>query len=423
MELGYNSKIVTMELVNVVSQKPINNIIKVAPHENVSSEFMYDAVVLNKIPNYGDMGVVLKCGGNENQAYWIGKIEDAVKNVRMPSTAQKPGEAFIASDDGQSAIKLNKDNINIINKNTSIQSDTNKLTIQQGFGTIDLSSKKFQLTTSKSTFSITDNATNLSSPGSIYLSAITSLFLGTKGNVFICSGVANTKEKDYYSQLGSIQKFMLKTQEAKFAIGSQCIFDAGGMNINVASGKIAGGEMPGKGSKMSFKLNVVQGDMALSAGTGNILISALSSPVGAYYIKLRAGNQPTDFAYSEIKLDRKKLTIEQDSGLNASIELSAGSATHKAKQEIKLNSQGTIKLISTRDTTIEADKSIEMTSKTKIKIDGKTEVSIATQILKLQDAQQIQAGNKSVQPTGMGPFCAIPQCIISGSNHTGPTAM
>lgn len=416
-----NSKAGIVELVTVLSNTITSGTIKVNPNDSPVLEDSFDAVIVgNQRPKRNDIGIVLLIGGDDKHAYYLGSITDVVQSARQSVPQANPGEILLASDDGQSGVKVNKDSINIGNKNTSITSSPTKLNIQQGKGSFELSNNKCRLVSGKSSVIISDASSSFETIGDLNLTSGKGLFLGTKGNVIITSGIYNSDESDLFKAHGAVNKFLLKAKEAKFNVSGPMIFDAGSFTMNVCSGKMVGGEMPGKGASQTFKLSVVQGELAFSTGSGDINISSLGIQ---NYIKLYTGQSPESPPSSKIQIDRKKIIIKQDTGMSSNIELTKGEINANADKKIKLNCTMDIEIIAKKKITIDATSDMEIKTNTKMKLNGKTEIAMDTAILKLEDCRQIKAGNKAVQPTGQGPFCAIPQCIISGSNHTGPTAM
>ncbi len=90
----------------------------------------------------------------------------------------------------------------------------------------------------------------------------------------------------------------------------------------------------------------------------------------------------------------------------------------KAQAAIKLNSDGTIEIVSPKEVTIKNDDNVSVTIKGEATVKAKT--------IKAEGDVTVTGGSfkcgGTVSPTGVGALCAIPACLFTGAPHVGDTS-
>lgn len=418
----FQSKAAVIHSATVVGTN-YGNLISVVLDDGESSERTFSAVVFggNKIPTMGTPGIVVMVGNSGDQVFWLGSVTDAVsesKNTYKP-IEQKPDEIFLSNPKKTAFLKISDNIISLANSSANILASKKSLMLTKGKSSIELNDKEFNLQTTKSRFRLTDDWSEIFTNGKINLISGSDVNIAAKGNVTISSGIYNSREKNFFKQYGGINKFLLKSSEAHIGIGSLGVINAGALTVNVCSGMFLGGAIPGSGSQTTFQLSVAQGDALIGAGGGNLEINCLNE---LYTLSLRTGNKPASPTYSEIKLKSRELTLENSTGVGSKIKLSQGTTTLTSDVNVEIKPTQKFLVNATMDIDMKSNAGGIIDVKTTLDLKGQSTIKLTTPQCDLSGATMIKAGQKTVVPTGVGPFCAVQICPILGIQHAGDVA-
>ena len=371
-----------------------------------------------KPPKPNDVGVVLIQG---NDGVWLGYIPQ--QNSQNTISPQSDCITF-SNAHNTSRIAITKDNLQISNNSCAIIATPHKFEIQHKNDiTFTLSNNNFTFYTRNKVTEIaaTLEYTKISNSNKLHLIGNNSLTLTTKGNVIISGGIFNAKEKNEYTSLASANKVIIKSGEVKIGAHNNFSLDTGKLNINISSATISGGQVPGLGGTQACALNIIQGNMTINSAFGNIEAYAMGLP---HYVAMRAGAK-FDVIYSELFLNRKNAILENaiSPAISSKLTLQLGSATLQASKDINLNALMQILISCNANLTLKTKTTITATALVGIKLDGKTKIELITTLLDMKNAKIIDAGAKSVPPTGSGPFCSITTCVLAGIPHVGSKAI
>lgn len=269
--------------------------------------------------------------------------------------------------------------------------------------------------------------------------------------------------------------------------GGMLTYNGNIFKADLGSSKLGGGFVPGTGPWTAWEVTVLDGDVDWTIGLGNynitvdnltfingidlrvgtplhptaggLTIGAFSNkmyletayfPIGSYLefstggftdlisfadikIQSEVGNILID-ALLDISLDAVK-NINISSFMDTSIDAMNVNISSMMNTSIDATAKMTLSSLAGTDITTNAGMNIESMIDMKIKsmlIDLKAEmnmnleaqfVNVKSQILDLTQAQMIQAGPKSVVPTGSGPFCGAKFCYFTGAPVAGEVAV
>lgn len=414
---GMGSKAGIIEYATVKSAIS-NNLVSVMINSGETSDTLFNAVVFSgaRVPKVNTQGLVLIIGGDRQNMFWLGAIQDVAQDVRKGTVEQKPGEILLANDKNNAFVKVNDNVISIANPHASFLASKNSLNIATGNSHLDFTNSEFKVTTKRSKFKLSDTEAAFETAGPIKLVSGGDIHLTCKNNLYVTGGLYNSEESDFFKKFGGVNKFLLKAVESKVSIGSMMVLDAGALTVNVCSGMFVGGATPGSGDNTTFKLNVAQGDLIASTGGGDIEINCLSE---INSLSVYAGRKPASALYSEMLVKAMSLKIKNFSGVSASLELSKGAATMITDMNIENKPKMKFIVDATMDIDMKTKTSFKLDATANVEITGQALIKTTTPQLDLSPAKIIKAGPKTVTPTGTGPFCAVQFCPILGIPHAG----
>lgn len=387
-------------------------------------------VVSGNVPQKGDRGLVLfddviliKARG-----YWLGKIHDRYDINQQKELSNTPG---IKSKNKKNSILCGDESAGIYGTNARITVNNYSAEIQHSLNHLVVSNGAIEISCKDSSGNFKSQI-NLADAGEI--SAINGLTfrsgqridIRSKGNISITGFFdknSTNKTEEAYKPISALfvksRKIILNNTNGPFYL------NGGNIAIKLVGGRISGGGgIPGTGPAQTFALECISGDISVHAGTGNIDLVA-DDTLKIAKAALRCGSfiSPLQSAV-ELTATKAKLFNQITWGIESNISFSGGSSELSAFKDIKLSTlTGKISLSAVTNTEIKALLDIVLEALKNINIKAVVKTAIETAILDLQKAKMIKGGPKTVAPTGTGPFCAIPICPITGSPHTGHTAI
>jgi len=367
-------------------------------------------------PKKGQTGLVALDNLNQSKGWWLGTLDNVVE--RHHSTKDKEnrsGNTNIAT--GKSNFKINDDTLGFTNKYSSFTLDDSGMNYNINSGGINIGSKKVLLKEENSFLRMSGGAITLSGIKTLDLMGTNGVNIGTRGSVLITSGLYNSSANGL-DKYGAVDRFIVKCSQSVISSANNALISAGALRINVGSGKLNGDLKPGKGSSQSFSLGVIQGNADFCLSAGNLNISSFGP---GNYIKIRAGKLPIDAAYSDLKLTREELVLS-NYPIKSSLSLGKGNISLSSTKDTTVDATINIKLSAKKTITLDATTNVEITATSDIKVEGKALITLKGPQLKMDDVNMIDAGEKTVTPTGAGPFCAIQTCPLFGIPHVGSQA-
>lgn len=367
------------------------------------------------IPAVGAIGIIAYVPvGKDNRAYWIDEEVLSSEQAQNNTDRGNPrDEIFFTNNDNTASLKVSKNLIQATNPSIQISSDQQAFTLVHGSMNVRLNSSLIEAKNERNIFRLGQNSA-ISTTTDLSIQGTGGLNLKTNGSLIISSGVQNPDQSNDLNRLGSINTFILKTSDARIAIGGIANVDAGAFTLNVTSRRLLE-----PGSSTTFKLNVVQGDAMVTLGTGNFDLNALGP---TSFASMTAGSFSTGL-YSRIKLTRLYGEYRNFvSGLVAEVKVQRGDVeinatkgfTADAKASFELNTKGTGKINTTGK--------LDITATGMMNLESSAIMSISAMMLKMQDARLINLGSPRVaapNPSMSGGWCAIAMCPFAMTPHCG----
>ena len=447
----------------VVSEKAISHSIKVKfTNQPYNNEQLYWVKVLNEnAPKKKTYGLVLLSNGKDlNSGIWLGSIDDPLENARS-NTVQKNDIYTIDSANKKSSFMCGDSGISISSYNNNFIFNKDKNEIKIGDNTFEINNNTFNMFIKEdnkflSGINFNRNNFNILSAGELNTQVNEDYNIRINNGSLVISGGPNinkqSNKEDKYTQFKSL---VVKNKETTINSANLISFNSSGMNIKLISGKFGGGGgIPGNGPFDTYSLEVVEGNLSQKVGTGNIdIINNNFGIIGN--INIRNGSLISPIQNGLTLTAYNSLLEHQTAwGITSSINLSKAAITAKATNEITITSllrdialQATtdITLTSLLNTKINASLNALIEAKVKaeikaltidikaqakamieaaiIEIKSKSLTKLETAMLDLVSSKIINAGPKSVAPTGTGPFCALPTCLFTGAPHSGDKAI
>jgi len=396
-----------------------NNLIAVRFDGDEASTEVQNALIFNgqPTPRAGTQGLVIVVGANEAQkTFWLGSIGDVVSDYRKPQPSINPEDITFFNEKKNASLKISENIIALTNPSSSLLFNKQGMSLSQGSQSLNFSEREFEIRTKKSKFKLSDQAFGVDTSGSINLLSGGDMNLFCKNDLLITGGLYDSKNSDFYSRYGSINRFYLRTVEGMIDVGNTFMVDAGAIVVKATSGSLVGGFPPGTGSSTTISVEVIEGDLVTSTSQGDIELNCLSD---LNEISIYAGQKPASALFSEINITSRTLEIKNSTGLNTSIKLSSGKISLKTDENVEVNTLQKFLVDSTMDIEIKTKTQMTLEATTKIALKGDSQITTETPILDFSNAQMIKTGPKEVTPSGTGPFCAIKTCPILGVPHTG----
>lgn len=388
-------------------------------------------------PKVGDRGLLLfESESMGSKGYWIGTINtryDKTDDQDDPDSGDDPeeptfppGAKGLFNDAGSCGITASDSDISMVAGSMNvIVADGSFRVAKQGLS-MQLEPSGFLVkipdgTEERTTFSLKNSSVELLSGGAFTLRTNTNVNFEIPGSFFITGQTVDGEET-------SMDLFKVKCNRALLDTGSGPLNVSGSaLSVKIGSSKL-GNPVPGLGSMTSVALEVVQGNMDISVGIGDIDIRSLS-PTSAIKIVnglLAIGPQ------SWVEFDTMSAIIgaEMVPGMGATLELTrTGSADLTAFMDIAVTSDmGAIDI-----STMAGDISIEtimgkvaLTAMTEMSLDAlkilitaSAKVAVEAAMLDLTGASLINFGPKTAVPGPTGPLNSIPICPLLGCPHSG----
>lgn len=428
----------------------------------------------------GEVGLVVFPERNSDICYWLGTKIDTANEQELQAGSYSHGEDGAINFETKSGASISLqgegDNAAIGNKNNSLNISKESIELIHGINSMKMGLNGFRVSYHPKDDKYLDNPLQLrltedgfvaASNATVDISAQSDMFLYTQDNLFITAGY-NDKSKKHKP----IKNFYLTTSTAKLNINKSLFISGSQVNVKLGSSLVGGHPTPGAAGNKSWSINVLGGDIEYKAGLGNIkhqifnpistitLIAGMKTPstpglgpiaiagsaveVGMTYTTMVTTGTYVNTNPSGILINSLGLITETATGVitksagatynvtsGAAINFTAG-ATYalQAATGVTVQSGTTVDILSATDLSLTSGTNINImagaaasvqTSAT-LDIQSGAPTSITSPMLNLTAASTINAGPKSVAPTGVGPFCAIPVCPFTGSPHQGPIA-
>lgn len=371
------------------------------------------------IPPVGAFGVLLV---QNDSGIWLGTAPNPSKDQSSDKPSSGDTLSLSAPNDpeGNTGLKVSKNGFGLISKEVSVIANKGVMKTSVGSSTACLGKDSYQLKTGNSDLFLNDTLGKFYTKGALQLVGERGLYLASGESVFITSGIYNSKEDNVLQRYGPVNKFIVNANETKISTGGMFGIDAGTLHINLSSGVLAGSPQPGDGSLTVCNLNIVQGNLLVSSSLGNMDFAVLGLP---NYFKVKTGSFASPI-FSELKLTRMALSLGNfTAGLLSTIELTKGTVDIFAIKTVSVSAGANVAMEALANFTIEAKAKLSLNALAQMTLESKALMEIKAQILNLENAKIIMMGNKIAAPTGKGPFCAIPACVITGTQHTGDVAL
>lgn len=341
--------------------------------------------------------------------------ESQNNNITPPAGVQ------FNTQDNLSVLRVSKDEVLVSNPNFRFSSTPQNFELKQNNSTLALSNTRLRLSINndESIMAVSTDAIHLENKKELNLIGSNKVNICSRGNIVMSGGVYSSTETDEFGRLNPAGKIIGKAGEIKLGAGGLFSIGAGKLAINLTSSTLSGGEVPGTGGLDAFSLNIVQGNTLVSSALGNVEVYAMGLP---NYIRLKSG-AVFDLIYSSVMLSRAKATIENVlGGIYSALDLKLGDANLSASKNINIDALMKTTITGKTGIKLDALTNIDLAALLNITIDGKVKIELKTAMLDLKNAKMINAGPKTVAPTGSGPFCAIPSCVFAGVPHAGSMA-
>ena len=382
---------------------------------------LVNVICVGDQPEQYDRGIVLFEDGEDSDGYWLGSIDnrhrqvDDEKKVELPSGAK--GLFNVKGTCGitvaNSNISLAANNMSLSISNNAFQISKNNLSLQLGDDGFYVKIPDGENTAPSSSFTLRNSGVELLSGGSVVIRTNTNIDCMIPGDFTIVGIPDDSGERAF-------KAFKVKCQTALIdATGGFVDISSSGFNLKIGSSMLSNKNgVPGLGPSTACGIEVVQGDMDLSVGVGDISIRSLSplSSVkmvnGLFFI----GPQ----SWFEADVMSAVIGAEMAPGTGATITLNrTGSAEHRS-------------LLGTSITSVVGD--IDMNAAININLSPLMEfvletmsatikaqmmVEIETMVLDLTKSTQVDFGPSTTIPSSSGPLCSIPVCPILGCVHVG----
>ena len=395
--------------------------------ENDLNSTLYVKATGDSYPSVGDRGLILFTGSSRDDGYWLGQISGRFQTEngkpKEDYRAKLPdGMASIFSENGrgrmlagQSDCIISQDGTELkISSSSVLINNTNKFKLsidQNGF-----SVATFRKGIMSSMFSVAERLIEINSNGTILTRTRGDMILRAGGNVMIQGD--STEEKPCT---------MLWVRAGKVAIDAGAgpvSIQASAFNVKLSSSKLGTSSgIPGTGPMTAASIEALQGNIDVSSGVGNLTFRALSP---AHKVKMvNAFTIIGPQSFFEASGISAKMGAEMLTGLGSYIECSrSGSMSIKAFRNIETTSVlGSIKLSSLLGMELATKLTMSIKATMKAEIEAGIAIAMKTLMLDLKQVKMIQAGPKTVAPTGQGPFCGLPMCLFTGAPHSGHTAV
>jgi len=444
----------------VISKKVINH--KVQVQLLYSNSLIWVKVINNDAPSEGQLGLVLfKNSEDEQSGIWLGNINDPTKESRKTVSANniqdvntmtsKNENSYVACADAAIVLKSH-DNVFSVNKSDAkINIGENNFEINSNNIIFDVKNEGKVISEIK-----LNNSVGIKSAGSFDIQTINDFNVRIHTGCLVISGGPNTNisttTEDKYKHFKTL---LVKNTETIINSSNMVNINSAGMNIKLLSGRFGGGGgIPGSGPSDTYSLEVVEGNIAEKVGTGNIdiinnnfgiigkvnirngsIISPLQNSLSFSAYNALLDHQVTWGIGSSIDLTKAGINVKATNGITMTSILKdiALQATTDISLTSLLNTKINASLNVIIDAKVKAQTTammIELKAKTKammeaaiIEIKGKSLTKIETAMLNLVASKIINAGPKTVAPTGTGPFCALPTCLFTGAPHSGDKAV
>ena len=348
------------------------------------------------------------------------KLQDADSSHKLTSN---DNSAAIGVNDGIAGMFVNENEISIDNTQARVNIHQNSFEMTKD--SIDLSLTNPETQSTQGKLLITKSKVELASIAGLKFHSGTSSTFRINGGNFSVTGMLANESAVGEDRFAPIDMFFVKAR--KVIINSSkgpFAFMGGSMAIKLASSQATGsGDAPGTGPRVSFDLDVADGDIKATTTVGDIEIRSNELIPGAQKVSIGCGTDLTTIQSKvEMRAMRMLMLQQMTPAMFGSIEitngevntLSALSISMGAGTSIEMNAITTIDLIAAAAMTLEA---------ATITLKAVGTITVESSMLDLSGSQIIDSGPKSVPPTGTGAFCGIPYCIISGAPHSGEKAV
>jgi len=383
-----------------------------------------------KPPEKNSTGLVLVTTNGpvdqNSQMYYIGRIVNKFSEEDQKNTAADDIKQTISKDKNTRSYVVD-DNAGMISGDNKIAIGNKEgLHIQADGNVINLSKEKLSITVNSPAGEANSNLILAQKQALLQTTGILTfrgndVAIFTNGNIQF-SGNKGTTGGDGVHGYEAMGKFLVKSSLVDInTTGGPFIVNSTNVSMKLTGGKLTGGGsgIPGTGPDAAFNVQALMGDIYLEGTVGDVSIGTLN-PIGT--TKVYGGSMISPMQ-SSLQLTGTGATLENLSPLPSKLQLgAAGNATLEATLDITLDALKNVNITSLLNTTIDSKVQVAIKTLT-AEIEGTIMTKIKAAILDLKESKIIDAGPKLVAPTGSGPFCALPVCVITGAPHTGDKAM
>ena len=377
----------------------------------------------DKLPSDGDRGLIIfsdHLDGSHKDGYWIGSLVNRFHNDDSSPDLKSllpNGADGLLSKDGQNKILVTHENTQLTTGDNSLILDNNSFKVNGagkfglsldngGFNVFNIEGKSIG-----SKLSMTKNMIQMTTNGTFLFSTNGDTKIRSDGNVIIGGNSADGT---------ACGLFNVKSNRIAMDAGAGPIILSGSaFNVKLGSAKLGtSGGAPGMGPMTSASIEVIQGDIDISAGLGDITIRGLSP---ANSVSLENGFLLTGVrSYFEADGLSATMGAELVPGMGAYVECTRTGA-------VNIDSWGPEGINITSDTVGEINLSTNTIAAIKamiqVEINGMTQIIMETLMLDLKGCTTIDAGPKIATPGPAGPFCSLPMCVLTGAPHVGSIAI
>jgi len=375
-------------------------------------------------PSVGDRGLIIfKDQFNQfNDGFWLGSLanrfydgdvskKDHGKNLPadVKSLISNNGEQRILVSDSEIKIAAGTQHISLTPGLFQISNVLNSFT----FDNEGLKASWSKNDNIISKITISPKIVEIGSDGTFLLRTSSDFNIRADGNIVI--GGNSNDQNNAATIHAKANKIILDSGSGALStIGSA-------FNVKVGA-SVAGtsGGAPGSGTSTAASIEVVQGNMDFSVGSGDIFIRALSVTNKIRFFNGSVSVGPQSFV--EMNGTEALIGAEMASGSGATIKMTrAGAFEVKSLLDTKIDATQAVKISAMTNAEIKAIVNMVLEA-VKLDIKASTSMAIETAMLDLKKATMIDAGPKIGVP-GIGPFCSIPVCPLTGIVHTSAQCM
>ena len=409
------------------------------PIEQARSAILLDqsAGRMTAPPKEGEVGVVVFTSISPNEiGFWLGSLRDRAVVANAPESMTTPGNVMLKSEKGAGVVMATDTAASLSLKDASVRAGTDSTAMAFASTSINVSrdgveavvavrggigpTARLSLTAAMAAIE-TSGSFRLSAPqGSEFRTGATH-FSGTTANPI----PIGAEGEAVYSPMS---EFTVKANKIALDAGSGALALSGGaLVLKLGSGRLssAGSGVPGTGPVDAFEVATVQGGITLMAGMGDVTVGSNNLDF-IDVVELRNGSAISPVA-THVTLSLTEALVQQEFafGLTAAkLSLANLTATLQAFTNVDVTALlGALTLKGAMGVSISSMLTMALSALTLISISAPAGISMTTMALDLTKALSITAGPKVVVPTGVGPFCALPMCPITGAPHSGAVAI